>query len=537
MELIQETFSTAIVAPQPEIWTSRVQKGLFANLSHRVVTAKGNAKTMDIFSPINLEKIGEIPLCAAADVSEALYRARVAQESWSARSVKERVAVLRRFHDLILDRQDELLDIMQIETGKARLHGFEEVIDTALNARYYANVAENALSPTSRNGVFPVLTDVTEYHHPVGVVGMIAPWNYPLTLAMSDAIPALVAGNAVILKPAEQTSFTALRGMELFIEAGLPTDIFQIITGTGQDIGTPLIEGVDFVQFTGSTKTGRTVAEQAGRHLLKCSMELGGKNPMIVLHDANLAASVDGAVRGSFTNSGQLCISFERIFVHKSLYDSFLTRFVQATQALKLGVNFSNETQMGSLISKMQLDKVKAHVEDAVSKGAKVLTGGKHRPDISPYFFEPSILTNVTPDMALFSEETFGPVVAVYPFSDIEEALRLANDTEYGLNASVWSNSISEARKVARRIKSGMVNINESYASAFGSTDAPMGGMKASGIGRRHGVEGLLKYTESQTVAVQHVHPIAKPDALSPDQYADWMTKAVRLMKWIPFIK
>lgn len=536
MELILET-KPEIAVQTKNIWTNRVQKGLLTNLAHRVVTANGNTKTMPIHSAMNLEHIGDIPLCGAADVSEALHRARIAQIEWAARPLKERTAILSRFHDLILDRQDELMDIMQIESGKARLHGFEEVLDTALNARYYSNIAADILKPNSRNGILPILTDVIEYHHPVGVVGMIAPWNYPLTLAMSDAIPALVAGNAVILKPAEQTSFTALRGLELFIEAGLPSDIFQIVTGLGQDIGTPLIEGVDFMQFTGSTKTGRIVAEQAGKHLIKCSMELGGKNPMLVLADADLSAAVSGAIRGSFTNAGQLCISFERIYVHQSLYEAFITQFVREVQALKIGVDFDMETQMGSLISPMQLEKAKSHVADAVAKGAKVETGGKHRPDISPYFFEPTILTNVTPDMALFYEETFGPVVRIHAFDTIEEAIRLANDTEYGLNASIWTNDTSKARELARKIKAGTVNINESYAPTFGSTDAPMGGMKASGIGRRHGVEGLLKYTESQTVAVQRVHPIAKPDALSAQTFADVMTKAVRAMKWLPFVK
>ncbi|MBL7977821.1 MAG: succinate-semialdehyde dehydrogenase (NADP(+)) [Bacteroidetes Order II. Incertae sedis bacterium] len=537
MEVALKPETTSEVNPRNSLWTAHMTAQTLSDLSHRVVRRVRNHETFMVHSPINQQELGLLPLCGMADVEEALHRAKLAQRAWETVPVKERVAVLSRYHDLVLAHKEALLDVMQLETGKARIHAFEEIFDVALNARYYANVAPDLLAPSARNGAIPFITETTEYHHPVGVVGIIAPWNYPLTLAISDALPAIVAGNAVILKPAEQTSFTALLGLELLIKAGLPTDVFQVVTGTGPDIGPALIAGSDFLMFTGSTATGRKVAAQAGEYLIKCSMELGGKNPMVVLEDADVAAAAAGAVRGSFGNAGQLCISFERIYVARSIYNDFKKAFIQKTEALRLGTDFNHEVEMGSLISQMQLDKVHAHVKDAVHKGATVLTGGKPRIDLGPYFYAPTILEGVTPEMHLFREETFGPVVALYPFDTEHEAVDLANDTVYGLNAAVWSRNTSRAVTIARKIKAGTVNVNETYGAAWASLDAPMGGMKRSGIGRRHGAEGLLKYTESQTVAVQRLTPIAKPDFLSGSQFADVMTMAAKVFKWLPGIK
>jgi acyl-CoA reductase-like NAD-dependent aldehyde dehydrogenase len=263
------------------------------------------------------------------------------------------------------------------------------------------------------------------------------------------------------------------------------------------------VDRVDYVSFTGSTDTGRLVAERAGARLIGCSLELGGKNPMIVREDADLLKALDGAIRGSFANAGQLCISTERLYVHESVFEPFLRQFVARAQALQLGAGLDYEADMGSLANEHQLRKVVDHVRDAVEKGAVVRAGGNARPDIGPLFFEPTVLSGVTPDMTVFSEETFGPVVSVYSFSSDEEALHLANDSRYGLNASIWSTDLRFAEGMARRIEAGTVNINEAYSAAWGSVDAPMGGRKDSGTGRRHGAEGLLKFTESQTIAVQ----------------------------------
>jgi succinate-semialdehyde dehydrogenase/glutarate-semialdehyde dehydrogenase len=369
------------------------------------------------------------------------------------------------------------------------------------------------------------------------VVGVIAPWNYPLSLAITDSIPALLAGNAVVLKPDSQTPFTALWAVQLLIEAGLPRDLCQVVTGAGAELGSAIIAGVDYLTFTGSTATGRTVARQAAERLIGCSLELGGKNPMLVLDDANLRMAVEGAVLGCFASAGQLCVSIERIFVHQHLYDAFLQRFAARTRELRLGAGFGYDIDMGSLVGPKQLATVKQHVDDALAKGATVRAGGQARPDLGPYFYEPTILTGVTPEMAIYDEETFGPVVAVYPVGSDDEAIARANASCYGLNASVWTRDRARGHAVARRLHAGTVNVNEAYAAAWGSVDAPMGGVKASGLGRRHGAEGIRKYTEPQTVAVQRLHPIAAPRGFPNRLYAQAMLGYLWAIRRIPGLR
>ena len=310
-----------------------------------------------------------------------------------------------------------------------------------------------------------------------------------------------------------------------------------MVTGKGSELGTPLIDNVDFITFTGSTATGRVVARQAGERLIGCSLELGGKNSMIVMADADFDQTVEGALRGSFSNTGQLCISIERLYVHRDLYDRFVTRFAARADEMTLGPEFDYAVDLGSLASRQQLDAVTAHVEDAMVKGATLLAGGRARPDIGPYFYEPTVLENVTDQMDLCSEETFGPVVAVHPFEDVDEVVERANDTDYGLNASIWTGDTSKGEELATRLETGTVNINEAYAAAWGSMDAPMGGFKASGLGRRHGAEGIVKYTESQTVAVQRLVPIAAPEGVEEESYSRLMTNALWLLKRIPGIR
>ncbi|MBN1091672.1 succinate-semialdehyde dehydrogenase (NADP(+)) [Blastococcus sp. TML/M2B] len=480
--------------------------------------------------------IGEVPVCTAEDVAEAQRRARAAQAEWAARPLAERRAVMLRYHDLVLERQDQVLDIVQVETGKNRVSAFEELADVALTARYYAHAAARHLRPARRRGALPLLTRTVEHHHPKGLVGVIAPWNYPFTLAVSDAIPALLAGNGIVLKPDAQTPFTALIAVELLFEAGLPRDLFQVVTGVGADLGAPLIEGVEYLMFTGSTATGRIIAEQCGRRLIGFSAELGGKNPMIVLADADVDKAVEGAIRACFSNSGQLCISIERLYVEDGVYDRFVAAFAARVGAMRLGAGLDWEADMGSLISRKQLDVVTRHVDDAVAKGARVLAGGKPRPDLGPLFYEPTVLEGVTEEMELARAETFGPVVAVTRVADAEEAVRRANDTAYGLNASVWSTPRHGA-EVATRIQAGTVNVNEGYAAAWASIDAPMGGIKDSGVGRRHGREGILKYTEAQTVAVQRGRAIGPVPGLPLEKYAATMTASLKLVKRLPFLR
>ncbi|HLT69721.1 MAG TPA: succinic semialdehyde dehydrogenase [Acidimicrobiales bacterium] len=504
-------------------------------LAARVAVPREGRERIEVRSPLNGEILGVVPAGTAEDVAAAVARAREVQRRWAATPVRERAAVLLRYHDLVLDHQDELMDLVQAENGKARVWAFEEIMDQAVTARYYARLAPRALKPKRRLSPVPGLISTREHHVPLGVVGVIAPWNYPLVLSVSDAMAALVAGNGVVLKPDSQTPFTALRAFELLEEAGLPAGLVQIVTGSGRTVGTAIVDHGDYVMFTGSTATGRVIARRAGERLIGVSAELGGKNAMIVTDDVDLDAAVEGAVVACFANTGQLCISIERIYVHRSIADLFIERLGRRAQSLRLGAEQAFGPEVGALASAAQLEKVRAHVDDAVAKGARLVAGGRHRPDIGPLFYEPTVLTEVTPEMDLYREETFGPVVAVYPVDGDDEAIEQANDTEYGLNASVWCGDVARGRAIAERLLAGTVNVNDGYASAWGSLDAPMGGMKASGLGRRHGREGLLKYTESRTVAVRSKLAARLQDPTGDQEgYARRFSALLRKAKHLP---
>jgi succinate-semialdehyde dehydrogenase / glutarate-semialdehyde dehydrogenase len=504
-------------------------------LAARVAVPAEGRDRHTVVSPLAGEVVGEVPVGTAEDVAAAVAASRAAQAGWAETPVRERARVLLRYHDLVLDRQDELLDLIQAENGKARVWAFEEIMDQAVTARYYARLAPRALRPQRRLSALPGLVSTREHYVPKGVVGVISPWNYPLVLAVSDALAALVAGNGIVIKPDSQTPFTALRAFELLEEAGLPAGLVQVVTGPGRTVGTAIVEHCDYVMFTGSTATGRVVARQAGERLIGMSAELGGKNAMVVTADVDLDRAVDGAVVGSFANTGQLCISIERIYVEAPLAERFTDALGARTAGLRLGADQAYGPEVGALASQDQLDKVRAHVDDALAKGARLVAGGKPRPDIGPLFFEPTVLAGVTPDMALHREETFGPVVAVYPVGSDDEAVSQVNDSEYGLNASVYSGDARRGRDIARRIRAGTVNVNDGYSSAWGSLDSPMGGMKASGVGRRHGREGLLKYTESQTVAVRSALAARLQDPASHgSRYARRFTALLRAAKHLP---
>lgn len=489
------------------------------------------AQTLTAVTPMTGKPLAELPLSTPDDVRRAVEAARAAQPAWADLTPAARRHIVLRFHDLLLAHQVEMLDVIQLESGKARLHAFEEIVDVCQVSRYYARTAAAHLRPRRHAGLIPGLTQVTVLRHPKGVVGVVAPWNYPLSMGITDVIPALLAGNAVVARPDTQTSLTLLLCAELFRRAGLPPHVFQIVLGRGGVVGTAIFELADYVQFTGSTKTGRTIARQAGERLVGASLELGGKNPLYVAADADLDRAVDGAVRAVTASAGQLCVSIERLILHEAIAAPFLARFVPAIRALRLGPQLTYDADMGSLVSAEQLATVERHVEDARAKGATVLAGGTHRPDLGPWFYEPTVLDGVTADMAVCREETFGPVVSVYRVADDDEGVRVANDTTYGLNASVWTRDLARGRALAARIQAGTVNVNEGYAAAYASTAAPMGGMKDSGLGRRHGAEGILKYTEPQTVAVQKVMGLGVPPGMTAERFTDVMTGYFRLRK------
>ncbi|MFE6187746.1 succinic semialdehyde dehydrogenase [Streptomyces sp. NPDC056465] len=500
---------------------------VIARLTRGVV---GSGRTSN-HSPFTGDKLADLPESTPEDVQTAFDRARAAQPVWAATPVRARAAVLLRFHDLILQRQSEVLDLIQLETGKARLHAHEEVQAVAVSARHYGRRAAAYLKPKRHTGVVPALTKVTELRQPRGVVGQIAPWNYPLELSVGDALPAFVSGNAVVMKPDTETALTALWARDLLIEAGLPAEVFQVVLGEGPVVGPEVVQRVDYVSFTGSTATGRDVAQRAAARLVGVSLELGGKNPMLVLADADVEKAAEGAVRACFSSAGQLCISIERLYVHASVADAFVERFAARTKAMRLGASLAYGADMGSLVGERQLETVSRHVAEAVEKGATLVAGGVARPDIGPLFYEPTILDNVQEPMAVCAQETFGPVVSLYRFTDEDEAVGLANATPYGLNASVWTKDARRGHRIAARLRAGTVNINEGYAPAYGSVQSPMGGMKESGLGRRHGSEGILKYTEAQTVAQQRLMPLAPAFGMDDATYTAFMSRSLKAMK------
>jgi len=502
-----------------------------------LVETTGTRPSMTVQAPATDEPLGTVPECAPADVRAAVERGREAQSAWATRDLDDRIAVLRAVHDAVLDRRAELVAVLQAETGKSRSDAVEEVLDIANTARYYADRAGSFLSPTSRSGAVPLLTRAVEHRHPKGVAGLITPWNYPLTLGVSDALPALVAGNAVVLKPAESTPFTALSAARVLQHAGVPERCFQVVTGEGATLGEPLIEAVDALTFTGSTETGRVVGEQAGRHLTEATLELGGKNPALVLADADTEAAADGAVADCFANAGQLCIAIERIYVEQPAFEAFRDAFVARTRGLELGVGTDWEVDVGSLQSAAQLEKTRRHVADAANRGADVLTGGRYRPDLGPFVYEPTVLTGVPPDAAMTDEETFGPVVRIESVADADTAVSRANDSRYGLHAAVWSGDRTRGEAVAGRIQAGTVSVNDTYRTMWGSADAPMGGRGDSGIGRRHGRQGIEKYVDTQSVVVQRGMPFkhpAVPDRVWAGMIAAYSRMRNTLSRWWP---
>ena len=510
---------------------TRLTAELVQRLVGQVAVHGAAAGAVSAHSPLTGELIAEYPECAPQDVAAAVAKGRAAQAMWRHVPVGQRAKVLRAFHDLLLDRSEQLLDIVQIETGKARKHAFEEILAAAGVARHYANASHGYLRRRRRRGVLPALTKVYETRVPKGVIGVISPWNYPLALAVSDVIPALMAGNAVVHKPDTQTALTALRLRELAVQAGLPADLWLIVVGDGHVVGSAVVDNADYVAFTGSTATGRVVAQRAAARLIGCSLELGGKNAMLVLDDADVEKAVAGAIRGCFSSAGQLCISIERLYVHYTKYDDFLARFLTEVRAMRLGSGLDYSADMGSLTSTKQLETVTLHVEDAKAKGARVLAGGRRRAEIGPLFYEPTVLGEVKDIMRVYAEETFGPVVSVHSFTNESEVVSAANATPYGLNASVWTRDHKRAREIAGKLHAGTVNVNEAYAAAYGSVDAPMGGMGDSGLGRRHGADGILRFTETQTVARQRLLPIAPWFGMSEQRWGRLMVRSLRLIK------
>src|SRR4051812_1167431 len=359
-------------------------------------TSGGSWKLTEVYTG---DLLIELPQSTPEDVAAAYATARAAQRKWAATPLKQRLAVFKRAHALFVDRARAVADLIQVESGKNRRMAIEETCDPAMVMSHYLKRAPKLLAPVKRGGPVPLLSTSTEIRQPKGVVGIIAPWNFPFATGISDSISALMAGNAIVLKPDNKTALSPLYGVQMLEQAGLPQGLFQVVCGEGPDVGPTLIDNANYVMFTGSTATGRVIGERAGRNLIGCCLELGGKNPMIVLEDANFDEVVQGLMFGAFGNTGQICMHIERVYLPESQYDDYKSRLVAATESLTLGAAYDFGPDVGSLVSPDHKDRVKSHVDDAIAKGATVLTGGRPRPDLGPAFFEPTILEGVTKDM------------------------------------------------------------------------------------------------------------------------------------------
>lgn len=459
------------------------------------------SSSVEVINPTTAKKIFDLPQLSADQVVSSIASARSAQLEWRKTSVPDRAKALNNLRSSMISNESKLLDLLQLETGKSRAHAFEETVGAIASAGYYSKIAPKALKRKRTKAGIPLLTATFVDQVALGVVGVITPWNYPLALTMLDVLPAIAAGNAVVQKADNQTALTVLFARHLAVEAGIPANLWTIVTGDGEEVGNALTDHVDYVAFTGSTATGRKVAARAAARLIGCSLELGGKNPMIVLDSAKVGDAAELALAGAFGSAGQLCVSIERVYVPAAMKAAFLEELSRRVATLTVGKSNDFNVDIGSLGGANQLQRVSGFVNDAVESGATLVTGGQQLAEQGPNFFAPTVFTDVTSSARMYRQEVFGPVIDVEGYDSIEQAITWANDTEFGLNASVVGNE-REALRVAEQLNAGSVNINEGYRASFASMASPMGGTKSSGQGRRNGVGGLLRFTEAKSIGL-----------------------------------
>ena len=466
------------------------------------------AERIPVENPATGEIIATVPALSADEVASLVARARAAQPGWEALGFEGRTKVLRRMQKWVVDNADRIVETIVSETGKTHDDAFlNEILYGSTAFAFWAKHAAGYLADERVRSASPFVAGrkLVVRYRPLGVIGVIGPWNYPLTNSFGDCIPALAAGNAVVLKPSEVTPLTSQVLAEGMRACGLPEDVLLIATG-GAETGAALVDEADMIMFTGSTATGKRIMERAARTLTPVSLELGGKDPMIVLADADLERATSAAAYYSMQNGGQTCISVERVYVEAPVYDAFVDGLTRKVASLRQGVSSgSASVDIGAVTFGPQLEVVDRHVQEARAQGARALTGGAGR-EGNGRFYEPTVLVDVDHTMAAMTEETFGPVVPVMKVADADEAVRLANDSEYGLAASVWTKDARRGEAIARRIEAGAVCVNDAQLNYL-ALELPMGGWKASGLGSRHGAGGIRKFCRQQSLLVTRFAP------------------------------
>jgi succinate-semialdehyde dehydrogenase/glutarate-semialdehyde dehydrogenase len=457
-----------------------------------------------VTSPATGERVGEVPLCGADDVNAAVAKARAAQADWAQQPVSERARVLKAVRGVLLKRSDDLAELISHECSKPRaeavIHG---VAPVTLSLTWLVTRGHRLLAPESPTALAPMVRGTKVHRRPRGVVGLISPWNFPFTIPFTSVAEALLAGNGVVVKPSEHSPLIAQLGQEIFEEGGVPRGLLNVVTGDAST-GEALIEAdVDMVVFTGSVKAGRKIAARCGERLIPCVMELGGKAPLVALDDCDLERTAAAVAFGGFANSGQICISVERVIADAKVHDELLELVLEHVATLRQGDPAAEEVDVGALVLPNHADHLDALLTDATEAGARVLCGGTAL-ERGRQFFPPTVLADVTPQMRVFREETFGPIVSFVRAQSVDEAVALANDSELGLSAYVFGKDRKRARAVAGRIRAGAISINDVFTQ-YAAPELPFGGMGASGFGRVHGPEGLLAMTTGQTIADDRV--------------------------------
>lgn len=464
-------------------------------------------------SPATKNVLGTVNTVTHEDILIAVEKARGIQPQWERTTFEDRGKILLKLGEIIYDKADEIAGIISDENGKPRAEALTtEVLPSQYLIQYIAKNAKRMLQDEPINMFIWRMIGKRSYisYKPLGVIGIISPWNYPWGIPVGQVATALMAGNAVVLKPSSTVPMISEKIRELFDQAGFPYNLFQVMQGPGK-IGEALIEAhVDRLIFTGSVSVGRHVNTLAAKQLIPTTLELGGKDPMIVLEDADIETAAAGAVWGAFANAGQTCAGVERVYVVEKIYDEFVKKVVEKTRKLRLGPDLNFDVDVGAITTKSQLELIREHVADAVMKGAKILVGGKQRADLPGNYFEPTVMVDVCHSMDVMTEETFGPILPIQKVSDEGEAIRLANDSRYGLTASVWTKDLDRGRHVADQLVTGTVMVNDILFS-YGAAETPWGGVKESGIGRTHGRIGLHELVRPLHISVDSFPGIKKP--------------------------